>query len=342
MSKLPEQDKLVELIDAHHAGKSDFRPHLGASIIGHSCDRWLWLSFRFSVRENFSGRIKRLFRRGQNEEATVVSDLRDADMTVTECLNMQKFHWLAPHIGCTPDGLLVGHPDAPKAKHSLEIKTHSLKSFTALQKDGVEKSKPMHFAQMQCEMVAQKTDRALYYAVCKDNDEIYTERVKLDKDVANQIIERGKRIVFSNRMPEPIAGGSASWYECKYCPGHDICWGSKLTKEVNCRTCTFSTAMEDGAWTCARFDRVEIPFENQTQGCECHVLHLDLVPFQLDAEKSTETTAVWIINGKPVANGEADANVYGSSEIVANAAACAKHDDFTTAMREEMGARVIG
>ena len=193
MTAIPEQDKLVELIDAATEGTSDHRSHLGASIIGHHCDKYLWLTFRWSFISKFDGRIKRLFRRGQEEEKSVVADLRAADMLVTECLHHQKLHYIAPHVGCTPDGMLVGHPDAPVAKHSLEIKTHSLESFNAVAKEGVEKSKPMHWAQMQCEMTAQRTERALYVAVCKDDDRIYTERIHLDKDAAQAIIERGKK-----------------------------------------------------------------------------------------------------------------------------------------------------
>lgn len=341
MSKLPTEDRLVALIDAATQGKSDHRSHLGASIIGHECEKFLWLTFRHAISQVFPGRIKRLFRRGQNEEATVISDLRDAGMSMTECLHQQKLHYIAPHVGCTPDGLLTGHPDAPKSKHSLECKTHSLKSFNDVSKDGVEKSKPQHYAQMQCEMVAQKTDRALYFAVCKDDDRIYTERVKLDKDAADAIIARGHRITLSDRIPEPCAGASASWYVCKMCAGYSFCHETHLTTEVNCRTCCHSTATEAGTWTCAKYD-CDIPFLNQLEGCESHVLHPDLVPWQLDSDASTESQAVWIIDGKPVANGEADAHVYGSKELVANAKACANPDELMTGLREDMGARVIG
>jgi hypothetical protein len=47
-------------------------------------------------------------------------------------------------------------------------------------------------------------------------------------------------------------------------------------------------------------------------------------------------------DGKPVANGEADANVYGSAELVANPSACANPDDFVSEMRKDMGARITG
>ena len=76
--KIPDpQHTIAAAIDAAHEAKRAshsevFRPHMGASTLGEKCDRKLWLGFRWAVRENFPGRILRVFRRGQNEEATVV------------------------------------------------------------------------------------------------------------------------------------------------------------------------------------------------------------------------------------------------------------------------------
>jgi hypothetical protein len=115
------------------------------------------------------------------------------------------------------DGVITaGVPEAPLKYHVLECKTHSKKSFDDLQKNGVEKSKPQHYIQMQLYMLGLKIDRALYYAICKDNDEIYTERVRLNKEIAQRYIDRGKRLVQSDRMPEPMSV-DPSWYICKMC-----------------------------------------------------------------------------------------------------------------------------
>ena len=86
-------------------------------------------------------------------------------------------------------------PEAPEKRHVLEIKTHSKKSFDALVKDGVEKSKPQHFVQMQVYMAAFDVDRALYYAVCKDDDRIYTERIEYDPKFADGLRDKAHRII---------------------------------------------------------------------------------------------------------------------------------------------------
>lgn len=338
--KLPEPTTtLASFIDASMPQDGP-RPHLGCSLLGHHCDRWLWLSFRHAVIEQFSGRMLRLFRRGQNEEETVVNDLKRVGATLQHTGSDQFRVTFGSHISGSLDGIITGGlPGKEKSQAILEIKTHSEKSFKELKEKGVEKAKPQHFVQMMLYMKGTNLKRALYYAVNKNTDEIYTEWIHYDEDVANKYLERGKRIALSDRMPPPCST-DPSWYQCKWCPGHDLCFGSKMTKEINCRTCALSTAKEDSTWTCEKYVAT-IPFEAQRNGCDCHVLHPDLVPWERKAS-NTDWQAIYVINGKDVANGEADANVYGSRELVANAAGCAMDDEFSREAREVLGSRVVG
>ena len=255
------------------------RPHLGASLIGHHCERWLWLSFRWAVREKFSGRILRLFRRGQEEEKYLVADMRAAGIEMDAEENGKQYRVeVLPHFGGSMDGVIhKGVPEAPSKKHVFEAKTHSKKSFDDLLKNGVEKSKPQHFAQCQVYMGGTGIDRALYVAVCKDDDRIYTERVKFDAEIFEKLKAKAERIIFTDRMPEPISA-DPSWYQCKFCPAHTFCHKSHWATEVNCRTCAHSTAKDDGTWHCARWDDT-IPTASQHTGCDSHVFHPDLVPF---------------------------------------------------------------
>ena len=328
------------LIDNAHESKPDLpRAHMGASALGHPCDRWLWLSFRWAVQQKFTGRILRLFRRGQNEEATIVSDLRAIGMDVRKDSSQHQVDFKS-HVSGSLDAIInSGVPEAPKSKHIAEFKTHSKKSFDALVKDGVEKSKPEHYIQMQVYMAGTKIDRALYVSVCKDDDRIYTERVRYDKAIAEKAIARGQRIALADRMPEPISA-DPSWYQCKFCPAHEFCHKTKTTKHVNCRTCAHSTAKENSTWRCERHDADNIPVDYQRTGCESHVLHPDLVSWQRK-DSPDQWTAIYVINGKDVANGEGDAHVYTSKELLANPAACASSDDFVNEIRKDMGGRII-
>ena len=326
------------LIDKHHESIQEApRPHMGASVLGHPCDRWLWLSFRMAVIEKFPGRILRLFRRGHEEEFKVVSDLRAIGLNVQKTGTNQSRVDFGCHVSGSVDGIIEsGVPEAPNAKHVLEIKTHSKKSFDDVVKNGVEKSKPMHHVQMQMYMHGTKLDRALYVAVCKDDDRIYTERVKLDKDVAQKGIDRGHRIVQSDRMPPPLST-DPTWYECRFCAAHEFCHKTQLTKEVNCRTCTNSTARPDSTWHCEQYD-VSLDFENQKNGCDAHVLHPDLVPWP---HMISNNEVIWMTPEGDIKNGVKNSDTFSSREIVANHKVCASPDEFIKTLRNEFDGTIF-
>ena len=329
----PRTENLIDKIDAAHVAMQELpRPHFGASQAGHSCDRWLWLSFRWAVQPEFPGRILRLFRRGHNEENWIVSDLKAAGVSITHTGSNQKSIDFGSHIGGSVDGIIEGGvPEAPNKKHIAEFKTHALKSFNDVQSKGVEKSKPMHYWQMQLYMLGTGIDRALYIAVCKNNDELYMERVRLDKKGAEALLERCKNIAKADRIPDPIST-DPSWWECKFCDAYDFCHKTKTTKHINCRTCAHATAEDDGEWSCARWESKGIPVEYQRTGCDSHVLHPDLVPWLIKPSNNPHE-AVYEINGKDIRNGEPDAYVYGSKELLANPDAAG--DELVTAVREQ-------
>ena len=314
MAIIPEpENNTISLINRYHEELLEKpRYHLGFSLLGHPCDRWLWLSFRWAVREQFPGRIKRLFRRGQNEELTAASDLRAIGVDLRETGRYQRTIYAGSHVQGSPDGIIyTGLSEAPKTTHIWECKTHSKKSFDELEKKGVEKAKWQHFVQMQCSMTKANITRALYYAVCKDDDRLYTERVYIDRGIGEKYIERGKRIALSERIPEPLSA-DPSWYQCRLCAAHPFCFDSQPTQKINCRTCAHATPEVNSTWTCARW-QAEIPKDAQSTGCRAHVFHPDLVPWKLVEEKSSEWNACWRIGNQEVINGEAG---YSSREIL--------------------------
>ena len=111
--------------------------------------------------------------------------------------------------------------------------------------------------------------------------------------------------------------------------------------QVHCRTCALSTAKPDGTWTCERWSGAVIPDETQYEGCNSHVLHPDLVPWKLIPGEA-DNEAVYEIEGHHVRNGEADANVFSSKEILANPSACAIKDNLVMKVRSQLGGRIEG
>ena len=344
MTAIPESNQTIAaMIDAAHEQRAEPpRPHMGCSQLGHPCERWLWLSFRWAVQSTFPGRVLRLFRRGQMEEATIISDLRAIGIDIRQTGGAQSRVDFGAHVSGSIDGIIEsGVPEAPKKRHIAEFKTHSRKSFDQLEKGGVQKAKFEHWIQMQAYMHGTEIDRALYVAICKDDDRIYTERVRYAPEAAAWAVERGQRIALSDRMPPPVST-DPSWHQCKFCAAHEFCHDTLTTKHVNCRTCAHSTAKSDSSWHCAKYD-AQVPVEYQRIGCDSHVLHPDLVPWQ-QAESMDEWTAVYVIDHQPVGNGEPrpGAGIWTSREILANPSACAKPDPFVLDMRAQFGGRIVG
>lgn len=284
--EIPKQiDTVVAAIDAALESKpSKPRPHLGASLVGGPCERAAWYIFRWATIEKFSGKILRLFARGLREEEHVVKLLKDAGMQVEHTGYQQKRVDFGCHVSGSLDGIITGGvPDAPKSKHILEIKTHNKKSFDDLEKKGVKEAKPTHYTQMQIYMYGTDIDRALYFAVCKDDDRIYTERVALDKEYAKDEVYRAKKIALASIAPMRLSE-NPGWYQCKYCPSLNICQYKQPTDHKNCRTCAHAIPQEDGTWTCRKYNNKEIPLDFQYKGCNKYQAHLDLgdeqhVPF---------------------------------------------------------------
>lgn len=289
----------------HEEHREPPRAHLGLSLLGHPCDRWIWLNFRWAVIERFSGRMLRLFRRGHLEEETIVRDLRAAGVVIhsTDAEDGQSRVDFGCHVSGSVDGIIEsGVPGAEKTRHVAEFKTHSLKSFRELQSKGVKAAKRRHWWQMQGYMLGTKIDRALYIAVCKDNDEMYAERVYLDKPAAEALIRRGHSLALTEHIPEPLSA-DPSWWECKLCAAHDFCHVSHLADEVNCRTCAHVTPTKEGTWICAHGTPYELTVDEQRVGCDCHTAHPDLVPWRLLGATENNFCARYEIKGREYLNG---------------------------------------
>lgn len=338
MTALPDPLNSIEqrIYATYEANAEPPRPHLGVSQIGHVCDRALWLSYRWAVKPHFPGRMLKLFKFGHEYEDTVIRELRAIGCKIVSRQGRVDF---GAGVSGSCDGIISNVPGREKQTLLLEIKTLSDKSFIDLKKKGVEVSKPIYWVQIHCYMLGLKLERCLFYALNKNTSEIYTEIVKFDPGVAEKAIERAKKIALCERLPEPISS-DPSWYVCKsQCSFHNFCFTTQITDTVSCRNCCHVTPDEDGNWLCARNDNAAIPVEFQHSGCDQHVLHPDLVPWQM-APNDNANEATYIINDVHVRNGEPDAFVYSSKEIIADPVACTIQDETVELLRANLQARI--
>ncbi len=245
---LPSFSETVEAIYAYYKKVGDAEPtrgYLGASSIGHHCERYLWYRFRYCCKPEFSGRMRRLFVTGDLEESRFRDDLIDIGCTVYtlgDSGDQYEVSALGGHFSGHMDGCALGIPEAPKTWHVLEFKTHNAKSFTKLKKEGVEKSKPQHYAQCQIYMHLTGMTRCLYLAKNKDTDELYSERSEYDKVLSESYIARARGIITNATPPSGISERS-DYYQCKRCDARAICFGIQeegkyqalLVPAISCR-----------------------------------------------------------------------------------------------------------
>lgn len=352
MATLPASVTVSPLVTAIYAWWENRgerpRSYLGGSQIGRECERQLWYSFRWcnlgGARE-FDGRMLRLFDRGHREEPTFIAELRgigcqvhDLDPSTGEQF---RFKALSGHAAGGIDGVALGLPEAPKTWHLLEFKTHNAKSFGALQKDGVAKAKPEHWAQMQIYMRWAGLERAQYLAVNKDTDDLYAERIHADPDAGERLERKAERVIFAAE-PLPRISDDAAFYKCKGCAFHAVCHTSKLPAP-NCRNCLHATPERDGdgRWTCARHGGDEIPTDIQLEGCQQHRYIPALLARwgeAVDASEAEDWVEYRMKDGQTFRNGPWGVSSFLSSELHTVGPEILHHPDIVR-IRSEMGGR---
>jgi len=296
-SLLPTVSPTVTAIFDWHKKRGDNedeRGYLGASAIGHHCERMLWYDFRLCIARDFPGRLYRLFNTGDREEERMVEELRGIGCEVHDVdENGEQFGFkdLGGHFSGHCDGTGLGILEAPKTWHVLEFKTHNDKSFKKLQKEGVEKSKPQHYAQMMIYMGQMGLKRALYQAKNKNDDDLYIERIRFDSKVYKRFMAKAERVIRSSPPPVRCADRPDT-FACKWCDAYKLCWGTSDVAvplpSKTCRTCCHVTPEIDegedyARWSCALHQK-DISFEEQQVGCDSHILIPDLISFATVAD----------------------------------------------------------
>lgn len=282
MAAIPESPHKTStaIVRWYESKPQQHRPHMGASIIGHACDRHIWLTWRWAFKPSFPGRILRLFSSGVREEPRFLEELRGIGAEVWELDPSTGRQWRVSahngHFAGSLDGVAKGLPEAPKTPAVLEFKTHSHKSFTDLVAKGVRESKPQHFDQMTVYMGLMDLDRALYMGCDKDTDDVYTEWVHFDKDRFEFLMGKAERLINSTEPPQRISDDPTHW-TCKMCSFYKHCHAG-LAAEANCRTCCHASPVADAAWQCEAHME-HLTEQQQREGCEDHLMIPALVPY---------------------------------------------------------------
>lgn len=317
----------------------------------NECHRRMWYSFRWVAVPKFEGRMLKLFDRGNREEENMVNDLRDLGLTVKDTDPTTGYQYLfrhptIGHAGGYSDGLVIGLQALPSKWHILELKTHNAKKFKELQKKGVMKGFPEHFSQANQYMhwsigTANETDRAFYFAVNKNDDDLYEERLRYNRQIAVEWDIALRNIIFSN-TPPPRLSENPSFYKCEWCTFYEECHQRKIPKLINCRNCVHSVPEDlpdSEQWICTKHN-IYIDKKLQEAGCHSHLFIPALVPFEpIKGSKSGNWVEYAKEDGRTFKNGQGS-RMYPSIEL---SLVDTRHlgDEKLEQMREEFNARIV-
>ena len=239
------------------------RPHLGTSIIGKACLREIWYSFRWAKKNDFEGRMLRLFEAGNAFEDRICRELESIGIKIT---GRQDRVTIGPHFSGSIDGIGEGFPESKKP-HLLEFKTHNQKSFDLLESKGVAVAKPEHLVQMNTYMGALGLERAYYIAENKNTSELHAERIHFDASLFYATKLKASEIIFSGVPCDRIAENPAA-FACKWCNYKAVCHGAEKM-DVSCRTCQYVTVRSD-CFECTKHGGA-IPVDFQRLACVDYV-----------------------------------------------------------------------
>ena len=255
--------RILEEIDEYCVRTYDggHRSHLGASLIGRECKRYLWYVFRWCLHEKTTGRQQRLFNRGHREEARFIEWLEGIGFKVWfenrdegpnekgEC-PQYRISDVMGHFGGSLDGIAVLPERYGIAEPVLlEFKTNGTGAgFNKLADDGMPIAKPEHFAQTSTYGKKYNFRYCVYLNINKNDDSLHIEVVKLNHNLGEQMIMKAEQIIMSQTAPARLSD-NPTFHKCGYCHMKEVCHKGAVV-EVNCRSCAFARPVENAEWFC--------------------------------------------------------------------------------------------
>lgn len=199
------------------------RDYLGASLLGEECPKKLWYTFH-QPKPVRDAKLQRIFDRGHLMEDYVAKLLRDAGCNlITADENGEQYGFVDREVAGHCDGVILSGLPESSAPHLWENKAVGDKSFNEFVKNGIEKTNYKYYVQVHIYMHKLKLKDCLFTVINCNTCEIYTERIKLNEEIATRYIERGVEIA---RSKEPMgrAFPKKNFFKCKFCDYNEECW----------------------------------------------------------------------------------------------------------------------
>lgn len=240
--------KLAELVNAAidaaliaERAATPPRDYLGASRLGHPCERALQFEFTGAPKDegaDFDGQQLRIFAVGHALEELAVRWLCAAgfDLYIRRSDGKQfGFSVAGGRIRGHIDGILAGGPELVGLAYPAlwECKTMNARNWRETVAKGVAVAKPVYAAQIALYQVYMEgsipgisANPALFTAINKDTAELHHELVPFDAALAQSVSDRAVRILRATDAGEllPRIAREPEFHECRMCSWSRRCW----------------------------------------------------------------------------------------------------------------------
>lgn len=213
------------------------RNYLGASYIGKECDRAIfYAALNTPIAEGMEpdGNALRRFDRGHWGESYMLDMLRRAGALISDIDPVRQKQWECRHVyRREPMGVeCMGHLDGimvdwRNPRYSLplilpalwENKVLNTKNYAKMVREGVKKSKPVYFAQVQFYLGKMELEECLFTTVNADTMEVNYQSVPFDLVFYTDLLQRVDNLLLAiNSKEAPPKGEDVDFMSpCKYC-----------------------------------------------------------------------------------------------------------------------------
>ena len=235
-------DMLIKFADLKRSEPK--RNYLGASSWGKECKRELAYGWHRVEPDKppFSPELFAIFAMGHAGEPVVVEMMRTMFTIVTEKMDGKQFAFyaLGGKLSGHCDGIITDGPShkadgTPLAYPMIwENKMLNAKSWKKTRLDGIKKSKPIYYAQVNSYgAYFDVPNGGIISCMNRDSGELYIEHIPFDALNAQESSDRALDVIQSESPEEfPRIHDDPDWWQCTYCDYRLRCHGIKAPMQM--------------------------------------------------------------------------------------------------------------
>ena len=243
------------------------RDYMGMSNLAEPCARKLFYQFRHAKAKDKKAKLIKCAEDGHASELVQAARLRMVDGVTLHTVDPDtgkqfEYTWLNNAIQGHADGKITGLIQAPRTEHIWEHKACNQKKYDAFtkckdefgEKECLKNWDIVYYGQAMLYLHFSGLSRHYLTVSLPGCRETQSCRTEANPTYALELLERAKKIIYSDSAPNKIHE-SPSWFYCKhFCDYYAICHTKEELPQLNCRTCLHSTPETAGGWSCAKLN----------------------------------------------------------------------------------------